>query len=488
MEGQDPVSGEPSTGQPEPTPTPESGSDQPSGVRRTRRRTRGTRSRGSRERRQPSAEPAPPDEVPDDTVPSDDLADPETAAEEQPPLAPLLELRDGLPRVIDTAEALEDVARLIAAGSGPVAIDAERASGYRYSARAYLVQLRREGAGTVLIDPICLPDLNPLGEAIGDAEWILHAATQDLPCLTELGLRTASLFDTELAGRLLGYPRVGLATLVETIVGRRMRKEHSAVDWSTRPLPDPWLEYAALDVEVLIELREALGAELEETGKAEWARQEFEHLLRAAPNPPRQDPWRRTSGMHRARGRRALAAVRELWQTRDAIASQRDVTPGRIIPDSAIVEAANQLPGDRGTLLGLKGFRGRGAERYVAQWVEALRAARSLNDDELPPVTARFDGPPPPRTWAERDPIAAARLLTARTQLKALAEELNLPVENLMTPDFVRRLIWEPPDCPPDELPDRVSERLAGYGARPWQVELATPRLVAAILEPAPSD
>ena len=131
------------------------------------------------------------------------------------------------------------------------------------------------------------------------------------------------LAGTELAGRLLGYPRVGLATLVETITGLRMRKEHSAVDWSTRPLPGPWLEYAALDVEVLIELREVLGRELEETGKAEWARQEFAHLVASPGLGPRQDPWRRTSGMHRARGRRAMAAVRELWQTRDAIASQR---------------------------------------------------------------------------------------------------------------------------------------------------------------------
>ncbi|HSE70983.1 MAG TPA: ribonuclease D, partial [Nocardioidaceae bacterium] len=186
------------------------------------------------------------------------------AAEETPP-APLLELRDGLPAVVETDKALAETVELIRSGTGPVAIDAERASGYRYSARAYLIQLRREGAGTALVDPLPFDDMSGLDAAIGDAEWILHAATQDLPCLTELGLRPASLFDTELAGRLLGYPRVGLATLVETIIGRRMRKEHSAVDWSTRPLPEPWLEYAALDVEVLIELRDALAAELEAT-------------------------------------------------------------------------------------------------------------------------------------------------------------------------------------------------------------------------------
>jgi ribonuclease D len=411
-------------------------------------------------------------------------AEPGAAAEPTPEPAPLLELRDGLPPVVDTRAALDDVLRAFAGGTGPVAIDAERASGYRYSARAYLVQLRREGSGTALVDPIAFDDLEDLQEALGDAEWILHAATQDLACLAEVGLRPTTLFDTELAGRLLGYPRVGLATLVEAVVGRSLRKEHSAVDWSTRPLPGPWLEYAALDVEALVELREALGRELEETGKAEWARQEFEHLVSAEPHGPRQDPWRRTSGMHRARGRRALAAVRELWETRDDIAARRDVTPGRIIPDAAIVEAANAMPRDRASLLSTKGFRGRGAERYANQWVEALRTARTMPEDELPPVAARYDGPPPPRAWADRDPVAAARLATARTRLKALADEHDLPVENLLTPDFVRRVMWEPPQGEDSELPGLVAERLAGLGARPWQVELTSGLLSDAILSP----
>jgi ribonuclease D len=418
-----------------------------------------------------------------DATPS--AADATQGSAPTPEPAPLLELRDGLPPVVDTDAALADVVAAFAAGTGPVAIDAERASGYRYSARAYLVQLRREGAGTALIDPIAFDGLHALNEALHGTEWILHAATQDLPCLAEVGLRPTTLFDTELAGRLLGYPRVGLATLVETVVGHSLRKEHSAVDWSTRPLPEPWLEYAALDVEALIELRERLGRELEETGKAEWARQEFEHLVNATPTGPRQDPWRRTSGMHRARGRRALAAVRELWQTRDAIATRRDVTPGRIIPDAAIVEAANALPRDRAGLLGLKGFRGRGAERYATQWVEALRRVRSLAEEDLPPVAARYDGPPPPRAWVDRDPVAAARLAKARVGMKTLADEHHLPVENLLTPDYVRRLMWEPPPVD-DDLAERVAVRLTELGARRWQVELTQPVLVDAIRYPEP--
>ena len=419
----------------------------------------------------------------------DPSEEPTSEADEQAPVeelpeTPLLELRDGPPSVVETDQGLAEAVEALRSGTGPVAIDAERASGYRYSARAYLIQLRREASGSALIDPIAFEGMRALNEALEGVEWILHAATQDLPCLTELGLRPTMLFDTELAGRLLGYPRVGLATLVETIVGRRMRKEHSAADWSTRPLPAPWLEYAALDVEVLIELKEALAAELEDTGKAEWARQEFAHLVAAPPPGPRQDPWRRTSGMHRARGRRSMAAVRELWLARDTIAAQRDITPGRILPDSAIVEAANALPRDKGALLGLKGFRGRGAERYVTQWVEALRTARTLPDEELPPLTARYDGPPPPRSWADKDPVAAARLSAARADLGVLATDLGLPVENLLTPDYVRRVMWDAPEAGSEnELVGVVAARLRELGAREWQVELTTEPLAAAIVK-----
>lgn len=415
----------------------------------------------------------------------------ETAETAETPDPPLLTLRDGLPPVIETPEGLAEVCARLEEGSGPVAIDAERASGYRYSSRAYLIQLRREGSGTFLVDPIPFGQLPQLQEVLDGTEWILHAATQDLPCLAEVGLTPSALFDTELAGRLLGYPRVGLATLVESLLGARLAKEHSAVDWSTRPLPQPWLEYAALDVEVLVELRALIAAELVAAGKDEWARQEFEHL-RGFEQSPRVDAWRRTSGMHKVRGRRGLGAVRELWETRDAIAEQRDVTPGRILPDSAIVVAAQTMPTDRDALLSTRGFHGRGAERYASRWVAALKRAAEMEESELPTRSPRGDGPPLPRAWAEKDPVAARRLALARDAMSARAEELELPVENLLTPDYLRRTLWTPPSTRDVErLGPAVADQLAGYGARPWQIEIAGPILVEAILaaeaEPPPA-
>ncbi|HEV7147593.1 MAG TPA: HRDC domain-containing protein [Pedococcus sp.] len=397
----------------------------------------------------------------------------ESSVETELSLTPLDMPIDGVPPVVTSERALLEAARAIAAGDGSVALDAERASGYRYGQRAYLVQIRRDGSGTWLIDPIACPDLTPINEAIGGAEWILHAATQDLPCLAEIGLTPRQLFDTELAGRLLGLPRVGLAAVVEHYLQLTLAKEHSAVDWSTRPLPEPWLRYAALDVEVLTDLRNLMGVDLARQGKAEWARQEFESLLSFTGPPPRVDPWRRTSGMHRVRHRRTAAAVRELWQVRDLIAQERDISPGRVLPDGVLVEIGTLAPSTAADLPDTH----RSVRRYQRQWLDAVRRAQALPESELPPMTLRSDGPPPQRAWAERDALAAARLTTTREALIAFAEEHTIPVENVLSPDPLRRVIWTPPQ---DHSAQGFAGALAQLGARRWQTDIVAPMIAAA--------
>lgn len=389
--------------------------------------------------------------------------------------------REGVPLVIETQSGLERCAAALAAGTGPAGVDAERASGFRYGQRAFLVQIRREGAGTWLIDPEPFEDLRIINEALDGVEWILHAASQDLPCLSELGMWPAKLFDTELAARLAGLPRVGLAAVIEQLLGFGLAKEHSAADWSTRPLPEPWLRYAALDVEVLAELREELIELLADGGKLEYAEQEFAAILEAGVAPPRVDPWRKTSGLHQIRDRRQLAAVKELWLERDSLARKRDVAPGRLIPDAALVAAAKAMPSTVPQLLGTKGFHGRAAQREAPRWLRCISIARDL--EELPPLHLPTNAPPPPRVWADRDPEAAARLATAKPLLQELANELDLPLENLLTPDFLRRVAWRPPS---EVTEENVAEQLADLGARPWQVQLTAPVITAAFLDPQP--
>ena len=390
----------------------------------------------------------------------------------------LTEPRDGVPPVVDSSQALADAIAAFAAATGPVAVDAERASGYRYSQRAYLVQPRRAGAGTALIDPIACPDLGALDAALIDTEWVLHAASQDLPCLAEIGMRPVKLFDTELAGRLLGLERVGLAAIAESLLGYRLEKGHSAADWSTRPLPEPWLRYAALDVELLIDLRDVLAAELDRQGKRNWADEEFAALTALRTPPGRRDPWRRLSGIHRLRSPRQLAAARALWETRDQIARARDLAPGRVLPDTAIVDAVLAAPDSEESLAKLPVFRGRATRRYARAWYTALATAAALPDDALPATNPPAEGPPAAHRWAERDPAAANRLAAARGTVRAIAATYLLPTENLIAPDAIRRLAWSPPT---PLTPDSVADALRGHGARPWQVALVAEPVAAAL-------
>lgn len=394
----------------------------------------------------------------------------------------------GTPEPAITPAQLREVVDRFAAGTGPVAVDAERASGFRYSQRAYLVQLRREGSGTALIDPIPLGDLSSLDAALADAEWVLHAASQDLPCLAELGIRPRKLFDTELAARLAGIERVGLAALTEQLLGFVLEKHHSAADWSTRPLPAEWLNYAALDVELLVELRDALDKELQKQGKIEWALEEFSALARNGARPPKAkaEPWRRTSGMHRVRGPRAQSRVRALWYARDLIAQKRDTAPGRVLGDAAIVAAAEMDPKTERELLLLPGFGGRSVRRMAGQWLGALTEARDLSDEDLP-VTPQFDGPPPAHRWADKDPAAAERLALCREVVTKTAERYTLPPENLITPDYIRRLAWEPPATLDVAS---ITDFLTACGARPWQTGLLAEELTQALIAaaaPAPT-
>jgi ribonuclease D len=400
---------------------------------------------------------------------------------------PLLAPADGVPAVALYASEIARAATLLASGHGPFAIDAERASGFRYSNRAYLIQIRRAGAGTVLIDPVShgidpLEAMAPVAEVLTRDEWILHAADQDLPCLGELGMTPTALYDTELAGRLAGFERVNLAAMVERLLGLALTKGHGAADWSKRPLPADWLNYAALDVEVLLELRAAIAAVLEEQGKTGWAAEEFEHLRTYVAAPTRRDRWRRTSGIHKVRAPRTLAAVRELWMTRDHIAQRRDIAPGRILPDAAIVNAATNDPDTVAKLTALPVFGGSRQRRSAQVWVDALARARTT--DDLPAASEPLTGPPPAVRWSRRKPDAAARLEAVRNGLTELSERLSVPTENLLTPDLVRRLVW---DWQPVDNPAPVIDAfLADAGARPWQRELTVPVMASALAQPLP--
>ena len=410
-------------------------------------------------------------------------------AEVEEVATPLLHPADGVPAIIETESAFDDALAQLQAGTGPYAFDAERASGFKYSARAYLIQIKRSGGGLHLIDPIpfgpyhrCFIELN---ELIQNEEVILHASTQDLPCLREVGIYQKILFDTELGGRIAGLARVGLGPLLESLMGVSLAKEHSAADWSKRPLPQEWLNYAALDVELLVELRDKVYQILLDAKKWEWAKEDFAAIIDAPPPAPRIDPWRRTSGMHKIKKRNQMAVIRELWQDRNEIAQELDISPGRLLSDAAITEIA--LAAEKAPITNRKhlekilrplGLRARWLEN-APMWINAITKALALTEDQWPEAKSKSDTLPPIKIWRERFPEKYAPLSHARFNLQLRAEELSIPLENLISPELVRRICWAPPTT-------SVSEALIALGARRWQAQIAAPILELALTQTEP--
>ena len=409
-------------------------------------------------------------------------------------LTPLLAPRHGTPAVVDDEAGFAQVITDLAKGEGPIAVDAERASGYKYSQRAYLIQIYRKNGGLHLIDPIPLKDSKlwqSFNQNFSEYEWVIHASTQDLACLLEVGLRPKKLFDTELGARIAGCPRVGLGPLAESLLELSLAKEHSAVDWSIRPLKSEWINYAALDVDILLDIRDKVAQLLVEQKKLIWAEQDFASILKNYENyqvvdAPKPDRWRRTSGMHKVRDRLTMTVVRDLWFSRDELARQLDIAPGRVLGDEAIVELATKRPDNLEAVAKVIGWRTRLEAPPFNRWLSVLTTALNTPIDAQPEFRVPSASLPPIKIWKEKNPLGYARLTHARLQLATLSQTLQIPVENLITPELVKRICWQNPPTEISKYEGFVKGELEIMGARPWQIELVTSIIAPCLSEIEP--
>ena len=394
--------------------------------------------------------------------------------------------RPPVPPLIDTDQLLREQLPALAADPGPVALDTERASGYCYYQRAYLIQLKTVATGVCLIDPVNLSAavLGELDQAISSKEWILHAGQHDLPSLRESGLHPQRMFDTEVSARLLCHQRVSLGPLVEEVLGITLAKDHGNSDWSQRPLPQSWLSYAAGDVEFLIELAADLTQELAQAGKLEWARQEFAWLLEQPEPEPKPDPWRSTTDIHLVRTRRGLAIIEQVWELRDRIARELDLSPHRIVTDRAItalaVRATHTDVAPAIQALSARDWQRKVAHEHIQDFRDAIAAAGALAETELPPLKSPHRPFPSPGRWERTKPAAAERWKLIRPAVNELAEQHQLPVENMISPKALRLLLWEPDGIDPDS----VDRQLAAEHVRQWQRELVVPLIADLLAHP----
>lgn len=385
-----------------------------------------------------------------------------------------------LPRLpihqVDSAEAFQTFLGKLAVSKSTLGLDAERASGFRYSHKAYLIQISDKESGNWLVDPTAFPSdeyWGELAELLRDRSWILHAATQDLPCLADLGLKPTRIFDTEVAAKLIGLEKVGLSSIASELLDLDLAKEHSASDWSMRPLSTEMLNYAALDVDVLHDLEAALLVKLEELGRLSWMEQEMNFLVGFRPKSPRSEPWRALPGVSKFRDKLQLQIAAALWTVRDGIAREQDIAPGRLIPDRSISTAATMKPKSKSELAANKEFHGRASRTMLDVWWQAISQAQDFEIDLKEPEDPNHL--PNHRSWERRFPEAHARLEAVRPKILELAKLINIPQENLLSPDSLRRVCFEPAND--------VSAQLEALRARQWQIELVVPVITAALAQ-----
>lgn len=374
---------------------------------------------------------------------------------------------------VDTPEGFERAARALDAGRGPFAIDTERASAFRYDDRAFLVQIHRRSAGTFLFAPEGYrTELSSvLAPVVNESDWIVHAAPEDLPSLAELDLHPGRLFDTALAGRIAGYDKPNLGAMVLEFCGIELEKGHGRENWSTVPLPQDWLEYAAEDVIYLGDLADAQAELLEIQGKTDAAEQEFSHIVdEFADWEPSERTWRSlkgTSALHSARSRAVAQAV---WNAREDEARRKDISPSMILPNKVIIAIAKELPAHPGQLARIHGFpqRRRGSTR---RWFTVLEKVYASDPTTWPKKQPNSGGAPGKSAWQRHHPESWDALQTMRSAITAVAADMNLSPEILLTPAILREAVWELTEHDVPHQTHSVAALLAELGARPWQIE-----------------
>lgn len=375
---------------------------------------------------------------------------------------------------VDSGQQLELLTGALEGYIGHIGLDAERASGFRYSNQAYLIQIAIPGLGIYLIDPLPLreiPEFSKFREILGSKSWILHAATQDIPCLLDLGIAPTALFDTELAAKLVGLKRVGLSAISQELLDFELAKEHSASDWSIRPLTQEMLSYAALDVDVLQDLHDALTQKLSDLGRKDWANQEMHKLTSFRPKEQASQPWRSLPGVSKFREVRQLQIAAGLWLVRDKIAQEQDVAPGKLIPDRSISFVAQLRPKTKAELASQKEFIGRASRKLLDHWWKAIVDSESLALELKPALDENHM--PNHKIWERKFPDAHQRLERVRPNVIQLAEEIGIPQEVLISPEVIRRICFSPEA-------DSAAQ-LKKLGARSWQIELVLPILLEAL-------
>jgi ribonuclease D len=296
-----------------------------------------------------------------------------------------------------------------------LAIDLEANSMFAYQERICLIQISTLTTDYI-IDPLAVPDLSGLGELMADpsVEKVFHAAEYDLTLMTrEHGWDLNNLFDTMWAARILGYSKLGLASLLEQFYGIKLSKRYQKSDWCKRPLEDAQLAYAQTDTHYLLDLRDTLDTEIRRAGHQVEAAELFAEQTMARPPGNGFDAdgfW----GVHGAYdlSPQQRSVLRAVYSFRDEEAQRRDVPHFKVFNDRTMVAIAEAMPQDIDELLGVDGLARSHNQRYLRRLLEVIAEAR----DAAPPKRPKKSTRPPDSVLTRYDTLHTWRKDTARAR------------------------------------------------------------------------
>lgn len=367
-----------------------------------------------------------------------------------------------------------DVDRVFGRWDRPaLAIDSESDSLHHHREKVCLIQAG-DGSRGWLLDPLAGPDLSPLGRVVADPAVVkvLHGADYDVVTLKrDFGFQFANIFDTMIAARFLGLPAVGLQAIALAELGVALSKDSQRDDWSRRPLTPRQEEYALSDVAHLLVLHERLSARLREKGRLGWVEEECAVVAALPPSRRRQgDDYQGVKGARKLSPRQ-LAALRELYAWREAIADRTDIPSFKIVGTDALLALAQKAPADlrqlekmRAESPDLRPVTARLLREHGAALMEALARARAVPERELP----RLPKSPPRPVVDEPTRLRGAALKAWRTT-RAAALEVDVSVV------LPQRLL----DKVAEAAPRDVSELEAIEGLRRWRIAEFGPELVS---------
>jgi ribonuclease D len=277
--------------------------------------------------------------------------------------------------------------------SGRFALDTEFVSEETFEPVLCLIQLATRERLAV-IDPLAVRDLSLFWEVVHDpaVEVVMHAASEDLRiCLLRTGTLPRRVFDVQMAAGLTGlsYP-LSLVNLVGQVLGISLAGGETRTDWRHRPLAAAQLHYALDDVRYLLDLADHFAARLEQLGRTNCARAEFDDLIDSIARRAGEDRWRRLPGLHQL-GRRSLEMARRLADWREDQARRRDRPLRQVLRDDLLVAIAKRQPTNRRGLEALRDFNRPALLDRSQEILEILHKARDVPEDQLPELAARHE-------------------------------------------------------------------------------------------------